>query len=993
MDFAKTNFEHVHKSSRKLSKINKETIETVLNEIETINFEKIIEEIPILIIDNKFEFKDIPYIIKVCCELNQIYEKFGYFYKDIILKELKGLVELKPKNEDEEEKKNIRKRNIYRLVLESYLYGLLNDFNIVKELFKKLLSTNKEELLLSLNTLVSLLKLFGLILFGIKPKLIKQLIDCKSKDNKNSCLYLDDFDLEHIKDKETLSKYETSFNNYYYKVILLNFEEKNKQLIDLEKRNIENLSKLDSNQDIQEKYAKQRSLYIKYLNLVKEYSNIVNNCKLPENINEKFMKLEDSRKAAATKVEKLDKFDPFSDEYEYKFYKVYIDLKEEFPDLYNKVISKKEINIASLSDEEEEAYFRKFDNIIGKILHCDSKDTCDECFIEMLTTCNFHKYRKMLTKKFLRGSSKTNFSLLKYYARFTKHISFFYKDIKDSIIESIIVDFNSGFNSDKLNNMDERCKNIKFISEMVKFDLFPIESVMSLVISKLFEDFRNNTIELLCLLLDSCGRYLYVHELAHLKFNAFLNSFKQVANQKIYYNTTLYNSVLNALQVCKPNEHLLKHKVKVRSIEEEYIRYLIFTELDKNTIKKVAAILRKMSWSNNDINISVKSENIKNNTNTIENKDSNMNESKINKTDQDLKHNKDLISTINQQADQNNNINNKNTNEDIKHSSNDYYVFKYIYKLINLGKDSQTDLACVLLIHLRDSHPELVSNTLITLLEELRINLERVDSVDNQHKMHICNVLAKFYNYKLISTDHVFFILYFIIMYFQDTRYGAMELRVDNEYDSDIDYSRILMVTNILEISGEFLKKKDEQLNEFVHLLQMYILTKKFLPTDIENRVLNVLEFILGKNIKIYDDFQLALKDSFKFKGFYDENNNENEKASLSIYEEEALNNKRAVTITNKTENTENNNNIEEDEFDRKEYSRKNREDKNQKLDDFDFDEEFKKIVNESLSKAKDTVINNNIINLEEDLKKNKTKNKESTVKSGFKLLVKKPIK
>ena len=141
---------------------------------------------------------------------------------------------------------------------------------------------------------------------------------------------------------------------------------------------------------------------------------------------------------------------------------------------------------------------------------------------------------------------------------------------------------------------------------MVKFELFPIETVMSLVLIKLYDDFKNNTIELLCLLLDSCGRYLFVHELSHLKFNAFLNNFKHAASQKIYYNTRLYNSVLNALQVCKPNEHLLKHKVKVRSIEEEYIKFLIFTELEKTTIKKVAAILRKMNWGNKETNNIIK---------------------------------------------------------------------------------------------------------------------------------------------------------------------------------------------------------------------------------------------------------------------------------------------------------------------------------------------------------------------------------------------------
>ena len=54
---------------------------------------------------------------------------------------------------------------------------------------------------------------------------------------------------------------------------------------------------------------------------------------------------------------------------------------------------------------------------------------------------------------------------------------------------------------------------------------------------------------------------------------------------------------MNSLYVCKPIESSLRKKVKVRSEEEEYIRYLIYTCLNKESVKKVSVLLRRFDWS------------------------------------------------------------------------------------------------------------------------------------------------------------------------------------------------------------------------------------------------------------------------------------------------------------------------------------------------------------------------------------------------------------
>jgi len=41
----------------------------------------------------------------------------------------------------------------------------------------------------------------------------------------------------------------------------------------------------------------------------------------------------------------------------------------------------------------------------------------------------------------------------------------------------------------------------------------------------------------------------------------------------------------------------MKKRVKVRQPEEEYIRYLIYSSLNKDSVKRVSVLLRRMDWS------------------------------------------------------------------------------------------------------------------------------------------------------------------------------------------------------------------------------------------------------------------------------------------------------------------------------------------------------------------------------------------------------------
>ena len=115
----------------------------------------------------------------------------------------------------------------------------------------------------------------------------------------------------------------------------------------------------------------------------------------------------------------------------------------------------------------------------------------------------------------------------------------------------------------------------------------------------------------------------------------------------------------------------------------------------------------------------------------------------------------------------------------------------------------------------------------------------------------------------ILKTGLLYYVLYMIIQFNPYWSNGNRNLGADNILDSPLDTFRILMIVTILDIVGNKLnnKKKREKLDEFVQFFQIYILTKQYLPLEVENRVTNCLEHLNNKYI-IYNDFSAALKNS-----------------------------------------------------------------------------------------------------------------------------------
>jgi hypothetical protein len=291
VDFEKTKFEIIQKSVKKFSKISEDNLKEILTDVENMNFSKVLEEVIKAIIEAKFEFKDVNAMILVISELNQIYEGFGQKYMEALKKAINDyndlLVKTQAKNEDDDEKRQLRKKALYRLYIESYIYGIFNDFNTIKELFQGMLKKEQKELFYNeFPILVNLLKVFAESLFSFKPKAVRKLIEKGD---------IEPYELKITLKKDMADKYLEGFSGFYSKRVLVFLDEEHKILIELEKKNFENMRKLDSSNEINQAYQKQRTFYLKYIGLINEFAEILD-FDIPELANEKTFRFEEQKK-------------------------------------------------------------------------------------------------------------------------------------------------------------------------------------------------------------------------------------------------------------------------------------------------------------------------------------------------------------------------------------------------------------------------------------------------------------------------------------------------------------------------------------------------------------------------------------------------------------------------------------------------------------------------------------------------------------------------
>ncbi|KAG5557470.1 hypothetical protein RHGRI_007643 [Rhododendron griersonianum] len=232
------------------------------------------------------------------------------------------------------------------------------------------------------------------------------------------------------------------------------------------------------------------------------------------------------------------------------------------------------------------------DGLLQRLPSCVSRDLIDQLTVEFCYL-NSKSNRKKLVRA-LFNVPRTSLELLPYYSRMVATLSTCMKDVSSMLLQLLEEEFNFLINKKDQINIESKIRNIRFIGELCKFKIASAGFVFC-CFKTCLDDFTHHNIDVACNLLETCGRFLYRSPETSVRMANMLEILMRLKNVK---NLDPRHSTLveNAYYLCKPPERSARIS-KVRPPLHQYIRKLLFSDLDKSSIEHVLRQLRKLPWN------------------------------------------------------------------------------------------------------------------------------------------------------------------------------------------------------------------------------------------------------------------------------------------------------------------------------------------------------------------------------------------------------------
>jgi len=236
------------------------------------------------------------------------------------------------------------------------------------------------------------------------------------------------------------------------------------------------------------------------------------------------------------------------------------------------------------------------DVFVAQLPTCVNREMIDKASRDFATNLNSKQNRKRLIKA-LYTVQRTYLHLLPFYSRLIATLNPVMSEIGNEMVRLLKNEFRAHIRRKDQIYIESKIKTVRFIGELVKFSVFPKTEAIN-CLKTLLADFRHHNIEMCCHLLETCGRFLYRSIDCHRRTEILLEILmrkKSVLNLDNRYTT----QIENAYYYCNPPETKEIEK-KVRSPIQEFLRRLLFKDMNKMNIEKILRQIRKFNWIDPD---------------------------------------------------------------------------------------------------------------------------------------------------------------------------------------------------------------------------------------------------------------------------------------------------------------------------------------------------------------------------------------------------------
>lgn len=311
----------------------------------------------------------------------------------------------------------------------------------------------------------------------------------------------------------------------------------------------------------------------------------------------------------------------WEDEEERRFYENLVDLRGKVPGILLEEVKKKKadadeqvgkkVDPAELAeapkpdaaaDDQSVAIANKtigaqVDALLTRLPDLTTKDAIDQTAIDFCYL-NSKASRNRLVKA-LTDVPKGRGDLLPCWARLVATLGQYMTDIPKGLVEYLDAEFRSLQRRKEKEFLGQvRLSNIRYLAELTKFGIVP-EHVVFHCLKVSLDDFSRMNIEIICNLLENCGRYLLRNPETSPRMSTFLETLQRKKSVQ-HIGPAERMLIENAVYYVDPPQRPAIEQ-KERTPMELFIRKLAYADLTKRNYSKVLRQIRRLHWEEKEV--------------------------------------------------------------------------------------------------------------------------------------------------------------------------------------------------------------------------------------------------------------------------------------------------------------------------------------------------------------------------------------------------------
>ncbi|KAG0174672.1 hypothetical protein DFQ30_003435 [Apophysomyces sp. BC1015] len=244
-----------------------------------------------------------------------------------------------------------------------------------------------------------------------------------------------------------------------------------------------------------------------------------------------------------------------------------------------------------LNSNAKTTQLAQLDALLSRLPNLGNRDMIDSAAVEFCYV-NSKAARKRLTKTLL-NVPRQRLDLLPYYARLVAILNSYFPDIGETVLTSLEHEFKGLYRKKTQDLLETRVKNIRFLAELTKFRVTPAHTIFH-IFKVALDDFTNQNIDVVCNLLETCGRFLLKSPETGVRMSNMLDIVMRKKNVQHLDNRQSL-MVENAYYQANPPDRTAVVE-KTRPPMELYVRKIIYGSLNKKSLDKALKQLRKLHW-------------------------------------------------------------------------------------------------------------------------------------------------------------------------------------------------------------------------------------------------------------------------------------------------------------------------------------------------------------------------------------------------------------